>query len=258
VGQVIVRETESDFYLVTQHDHAQLSGVLASHFDSCFFEKDTQYDALLLAVHEHDRSWIPLDDTPIWNDKSGVPFSFRDYPLLPKLLAYKHGIDETEQMNPYAGLLCSLHYSSFFTGTADPACLVFCAEEALRQTRIKLHLSSDELANILKHLQLLQLCDELSLYVCLNDPGIEKTNEFLGYREGFKRSEMFARDRERITASWVSRDEIVLTPFPFEEAFPAQLRLKRVTKEDVKRLGIESAYKSAEWIEQRLYYGRGL
>lgn len=251
---MIVRETEFDFYLVTQHDHAQLSGALASHFDRCFFPNDTQYDALLIAVYEHDRSWIPLDDTPIWNDKIGVPFSFRDYPLLPKLLAYANGLDETEQLNSYAALLCSQHYSSFFIGSTEHACLEFCTTEAVRQSRMMQHLSLDEIAGLSKHLQLLQLCDELSLYLCLNEPGIDKANEFLGNHDGFKRSEMFSRDEERITASWLSRDEIALMPFPFGGEFSAQLRLKRVSKEEINRQGIEDAYKSAEWIEQQLNF----
>jgi hypothetical protein len=66
---MIVRETEREFVMITQHDHAHLSGVLASHFTKEFFREDSYYQELILAIYEHDRSWIRLDDTPIWNDE---------------------------------------------------------------------------------------------------------------------------------------------------------------------------------------------
>jgi hypothetical protein len=230
---VIIRETEDEFYMITQHDHAQLSGVLASHFSKPFFKEDPEYESLIFAIYEHDRSWIPLDDTPIWNDRSGVPFSFRDYPLLPKLLAYTHGLNETEQRNSYAGLLCSLHYSSFFLHNPHPDCIDFYDAETARQHRIRqqIQIADSELIN--KHFQLLQLCDDLSLFVCLNEPT---------FNNGL------------LSARWLSQIDIALTPFPFDNEFKTELRHKRVPKIEIQQHGLEEAYKNVDWADQELVY----
>src|SRR5690606_13416907 len=122
----------------TQHDHAYLSGVISRWFPESMFGHD-RIQEVVLAIEQHDRGWIRLDETPIWNDRHGVPFSFMDYPLPPKLLSYRQGIDEVEEMNMYAGLLCSLHYSSFnhIKNSSLKYCVEFREYETDRQSRMK-------------------------------------------------------------------------------------------------------------------------
>lgn len=254
---MIVRESDQQFIMVGQHDHARLSGDAASRFtESCFV--DTNYiQDVLAGVYEHDRSWIRLDETPVWNDRDRAPFSFMDYPLLPKLSLYKQGIDEVELRNPYAALLCSLHYASFsiFQTSERPECKEFYRHELERQARIKSErISLDEQA-LHSHFQLLQLCDDISLYVCLNRPGADKEEEHPWYRSGFKNSELVTGDPgHRMIPHWVSDKEIRITPSPFTGTFEAKLKLKRVSKRLAAEIGIGDAYKRTEWEEQDIVF----
>lgn len=73
---MIFRETKDFFIMTTQHDHAKLSGTIAQFFKPQFFVDDTFIEKTVLAISEHDRSWIGLDEIPIWNDNENAPFSF--------------------------------------------------------------------------------------------------------------------------------------------------------------------------------------
>lgn len=176
--KIIIREAELEFYMITQHDHAKLSGDIARNFREKFFVDEFYSEYVLFAIYEHDRAWIELDHNPIWNDKNESPFSF-------------------------------------------------------------IHINQETIS---VHLRLLQLCDDISLYVCLNQPGATKENEHPWYRSGFNNT--------AFKASWINEQEISLLPSPFGKEFKAKLRLKRVSKEVINQSGIEEAYKKSNWFEQ--------
>jgi hypothetical protein len=251
-----VRESEHEIIMVSQHDHAQLSGDVARNFKN-FFINDPYFDDLLFAVYHHDIGWIRLDETPIWNDRKSVPFSFTDYPLLPKLIHYKYGLDQTENMNKYAGLLCSLHYSSFgiFQDSTVEECIEFTRHEERRQQRIITELNLTNHEDINKQFRLLQLCDVISLYVSLNRHEASKEQENLRYKDGFEYSELFnIEGGNNLVAEWLNDKEIKITPNPFEKSFTTSLRQKRISKILINEIGIASAYKKSEWINQEIIF----
>ncbi|MBP1989329.1 DUF3891 family protein [Paenibacillus eucommiae] len=248
---MIVRETEHDFVLYQQHDHAFLSGEAASNLKEQLFINDSYVQDVLFAIYEHDRSWIRLDETPVWNDHIRAPFSFTDYPFLPKLTLYSYGLDETESRNEYAALLCSLYYSSFqpIRDSKQVEAVSFYDQELARQQRImkKLNLS-EELVK--KHFKLLQICDEISLYVCMNEEGASKENEHPWYKDGLKT----IVDDQAIAANWLNTETIRLTPFLFKKEFTASIRLKRVPKQLILQLGIALAYSQTPFSEQEVHF----
>lgn len=249
---MIIRETAQEYVMIPQHEHAQLSGVFADHVARERLEKDSYHEDFLLAVYQHDRSWIRLDDTPIWNDGVGVPFSFLDYPLLLRLTLYSYGLNEIEKKSKYACLLCSLHYSSFFRNSTNQDCIVFYRTELLRQDRIIEELRLLDKETINQHFRLLQFCDDLSLYVCLNEPGISKQDEHPWYRNGIDNSEFLTEDLRQINAQWNNGREIRVHPFPFDSDFTATLRQKHVPKDHILKHGLGKAYKQAEYIDQQI------
>lgn len=72
---MIVRESDHEFYMFKQHDHAHLSGEIAKNFHG-FFINDPYFADALFAIYNHDLGWIRLDEHPIWNDSQSIPFSF--------------------------------------------------------------------------------------------------------------------------------------------------------------------------------------
>jgi hypothetical protein len=243
--------------MVKQHDHAQLSGVIAGHFRHSLFGDGARVQDMLYAVSEHDRSWIRLDDTPIWNDAASAPFSFMDYPLLPKIALYKIGLDEIETANEYAALLCSLHYASFrsFKQGVNRYCADFYNTELARQERLKNKLNPVASDEVEKHFAILQLCDDISLYICLNRPGASKEEEHSWYRDGFANSERMDRKAgQPVVARWLDVGTIALTPSPLQTKFTATLSCKSVSKSVIRQIGIATAYKQADWLKQEVSF----
>ncbi|REE88940.1 uncharacterized protein DUF3891 [Paenibacillus taihuensis] len=253
---MIVRESENDFSMVTQHDHAILSRDIAGHFKDGYYIDLTFKNDILLAIREHDRGWIRLDETPIWNDRIHAPFSFMDYPLYGKLPLYRIGIDEVEEMSSYAALLCSLHYTSFkpIRNSAHPDCVAYMKHETNRQNEILKKLDLEAGCELVtQHLNMLQLCDDLSLYVCLNQPGATKEEEHPWYKEAFGT----AIQNQAFRAKWINNVEIGLQPFPFIRDFKVSLRIKHVSRELRAQYGIGKAYMDTEFDVQEVTFADG-
>ena len=253
---MIIRETTDSFIMMKQHDHAYLSGEIMKHVKPTLLKSDQFFDDLILAAYQHDRSWIILDATPIWNDREKKPFSFSDYPLLPKMALYKIGLDEIENMNPYSCLLCSLHFCSFFSQSTNQDCLSFLKEEADRQLHIKKKLPEIEDQLLLQHFRLLQFSDDLSLYMCLNEPGADMDNEHPWFIKGFKHTEMFHPGKHPLKAHWLDAEHVTLDSFPFIEDFQVTLPYKLVSKREIDDTGIAKAYENSELKKQNIVLKR--
>ncbi|GGK12976.1 serine hydroxymethyltransferase [Caldalkalibacillus thermarum] len=246
---MIVVDFQDHFVLIQQYDHAQLSGDIATNWNPRHFYGSPKRQDVLYAIYEHDRGWIDLDHTPFWNDAENAPYSFMEFPLRPKLTFYRKGVDEVQRYSPYAALLCSMHYCSFFASTSEPAAEQYMQEEKERQRLIRedLHLSTpQEDADLKFHFDLLQFCDNLSLYVCLNRPGVSKEEEISWYRQGFP--QRFSHlDHQTIMARWLDTETIQLNPFPLQEGCTYGVKLKKVPKQAIKEKGLAEAYRQAGW-----------
>ncbi|GAA0366321.1 DUF3891 family protein [Bacillus horti] len=245
---MVVFEGDKDFIMMTQHDHADASAQFAKGLPVEWFETEQHRKDFLFAVQEHDRGWIDLDHTPFWNDEQMAPYSFMDFPMRPKLAFYEKGVNEVEAQNPFAALLCSLHYESFFDlDEEDEAIQNYLALEQGRQERIrgKLEEQGVELGRIPYYFKLIQLCDNASLYICLNEPGVTKNDEFPWYRQGFKQK-LETLNHEVIVPEWLSVDTVRLAPFPLAKKIEVQVPYKRVEKHEIGRSGLVKAYEKAE------------
>ncbi|MCM3443810.1 DUF3891 family protein [Metabacillus halosaccharovorans] len=240
---MIINERESEFVIIEQHNHAVLSGDLFSYLQEEFFTGKELKQDILYATQYHDCAWIGLDAAPLWDDKKNSPYSFINLPSSLKLPHYRYGIDWIEQRNKYAALLCSRHYSSFFSNSKSEDEIKYLQYEKTRQKRLCLELGiAIEDSNI--HLEILKFLDNLSIYICINEPGVPKSDEFPWYQNGFEGTELFSVEKsDRIVAYWLNEGYIGLTPFPFTRAFEVTMPTKIVGKCDIKEKGIIEAYK---------------
>jgi hypothetical protein len=205
---VIVREKPDSYVLIKQHDHALAAGELAKHWA----RRPRPLESTLYAVAHHDVAWQGPDARVRWNEETGRPYSFADYPPEPKVRAYAEGLDWLEERDPYAACLCSMHYETlvrrFGSSEAEER---FADAESRRQEKLRAGMSEEELENLEYNLRLLRLCDGLSLFVCLNEPGGDDYPP--PYPEGF---ELY---RERFQPIWEDRGTLRLDPNPFSGAF---------------------------------------
>jgi hypothetical protein len=217
---VIVRDTSDSFVLVKQHDHALASGEFARRW----VDEPRPLESTLYAIAHHDVAWRGPDAEVRWNEETGRPYSFVDYPPELKVRAYAEGLGWVEERNPYAACLCSMHYETLlrrFGGSEAEA--RFVEDEARRQERLRAGMGEVELGNLERNLNLLRLCDGLSLFVCLNEPGGDEDPP--PYPEGFE------FEGERYLPVWEDRRTLRLDPNPFSGPFEVAIPCRTVGKD---------------------------
>ncbi|MFD1631409.1 DUF3891 family protein [Pseudopedobacter beijingensis] len=238
---MIVRESKDAFTLITQHDHATISGEFFLHFKKDFISAE-HYESLSFAIFQHDRAWLVPDAAPIWNDYLKRPYDFTDYPEELKVYFYKHGIEQVDRVNSYSALLCSLHYSSFFKNALSEAGRSFYQREVQRQKHL-MHKLKIKNEFIQYQLQVLKFCDDLSLYVCLNRPGVPKSEEISMFKKGFENSELFNDKADaKIIASFSDRNALQFNYSPFVEKFDIKIPSKVMLKADIEKFGLLNVY----------------
>jgi hypothetical protein len=210
---MIVRDTAAGTILIPQHAHAAISGEIARHWRTDDPESPAKRPETIMAIEQHDRAWIPLDEMPKKKPDGGF-YSFIDYPLPDKLRAYQQGIMEVRKQSRYAAILCSRHYCSFFSkDTDDHRIKAFLEREKGLQQADEQILSSQKRETLAFDQKFLEFCDDVSLYLCMNEPGASKEEEVSWFRDGFRQQFSFA---DKVGGTWVSANQVTLTPSPLQ------------------------------------------
>jgi hypothetical protein len=179
---VIVREDGQHLVLVRQADHALLSGWLAAAWGAPPWTAPRPYDSAVVGARLHDVAWTAFDETlPCRPD--GRPYAFPEVARAITTRLYRQGVDAVEAIDPYAGLLSSLHFSGFFTShwgwqhwhppptlerEEGEAIRGFVDHELGRQRRLRGELGIDGAREreLMCNYFWLQLWDRISLDIC--------------------------------------------------------------------------------------------
>ncbi len=241
---MIRRQMGSQWYLITQDNHARLAGELAAHVGNQLFDRPEPRDAFIQGVTLHDCGWALHDDQPTLNP-SGEPIDvFETTPAI-GLKVWSESADRAVSAGgfagDYAGLLVSLHNLSLSVNATSATAQEhekfdltnptnrFAVnkfqhrqvelQEALRRrlgfrTDLPLQqglaLDSEEPAEraIMFQFRLLQAMDNLSLAICCTKPPATQIRPVL------------ARPGGRALSLRVRRDDqtLLVSPWPFDVA----------------------------------------
>ncbi len=170
------RQAPAEYWLVTQPDHARLSGHIASSLDADRFPQLTP--GVIECIGQHDEGWrqfdgaIPHPAKPSFN-KNGKPVTFIE--LLPDMFipAWSASVENAMVIDDLGGATVSRHFSwiaeyRLRTSNDSPEhrerLQHFVNAEKARQA--KLAGTPGKESEIESALKLLQFCDLLSLYLC--------------------------------------------------------------------------------------------
>jgi hypothetical protein len=250
---MIRREVGSDFFLITQTDHAALSGQLAQHFGGGRFARPSP--RAITAVNQHDAGWSLHDDDPTLNDRHR-PLDVFEVPRPLALQVWAVSADRAEVVDPYAGLLVSLHSlaRSIYANTHLPArekfdiaqmqaqfdLNKFQHREVERQEQLRNQLGfridiplkhglaeqgkSPEDDRIAFDFRLLQAMDLLSLCLCCTHLPAQETNEVLTAPDGRAIKLKIHRD---------VRGNLHVNPWPFDvKRLELQVPFRRLPARD--------------------------
>jgi hypothetical protein len=182
---MIVRQEDDRLVLVRQADHAYLSGRLAAAWGRPPWEPVEPFPAVATGARQHDDAWVAYDEAPEVRD--GRPLSFFEVDRMQTSVMYAAGARAVAELDPYAGLLVSLHYSGFFAShwgwepfsTPDrfpepqaSALRLFVRDERNHQQELmdRLRLGPDDEVALAANYKWLQLWDRISLDICRQSP----------------------------------------------------------------------------------------
>jgi hypothetical protein len=179
---MIVRyESDGTIVMITQNDHALISGLLAAHWGNKDFEKPRPYLSAVRAAMCHDRGWIRYETGPQLNVQTGKTPSYRDVPNdQAQLDAFEWAGDWLSDIDAYAGLLVAKHRTGLYQsrygvmtqppaiqrGTLPPGIQALIARSEAKQSASAVKFDAGEIAI---NYNLLQVWDLMSLYICSNE-----------------------------------------------------------------------------------------
>jgi hypothetical protein len=249
---MIRRRVNDEFWLITQHDHALLSGELAEHLGNGHFAAPSSCSAIL-GTALHDCGWVVHDDEPTLNGDQ-FPIDVFETPRHIGLRVWEESADRAAARDDYAGLLVAIHtlaLSVFATEQApisgtrwdntDPRGRfeinrfqhkVIELQESLRQRLdlrtdrpLKQGLAEDSPDSKEQKLAFdfrwLQAMDRLSLAICCTTPPFQCLEPVRARVGGKTMSIQLAR---------LANELVTLKPWPFHhEAFTVDIPYRRVS-----------------------------
>lgn len=105
---MLVAETDDGYRFVTQRDHATLAGRFADRWGNGAFDRPEPFASVAAAAHHHDDGWWTYDKRPHLHG-DGAPVDFTELQPATWIGLYEDGIDSAVELDPYAGLLVSMH-----------------------------------------------------------------------------------------------------------------------------------------------------
>jgi hypothetical protein len=247
---MIVRyESDGSIVMITQNDHAQLSGLFAAHWGNEKFERPRPYTSLVRAAMFHDRGWIRYETGPQLNPETGKTPNYRDVPNdRAQLEAFEWAGDWLGNIDSYAGLMIAKHRTGLWQGrygviTHPPAIQrgklppdiqAFIARSEAKQKTTAEKLDAKELAI---NYNLLQVWDMLSLYICSTE--VLKPDRIEPVPTAYS-----GDSKTGMTLTPTEPKTVALEPYPFDQtSLTTNVIFRRLTQTKFKDSAeLQSAY----------------
>ncbi|MFO7634856.1 MAG: DUF3891 family protein [Caldilinea sp.] len=112
---MIVRQLGEDRLLcINQTAHAAMSEAFCRHWGNGDFARPEPYDAVMLAIGQHDNGWWEWEQQPrLRSDGYPMDFLQHDDPV-GKVALWRRGFERASAQHPYAGLLIARHASLLY------------------------------------------------------------------------------------------------------------------------------------------------
>jgi hypothetical protein len=109
---VIRRPFNNGWVVISQMDHAQLSGALMARWGNETFASPTPEAEVLFAISEHDNGWHEWERAPEIHPETGYPLQFNELRFEPFSAIWRRGTERHRKTRPYTSLILALHAAS--------------------------------------------------------------------------------------------------------------------------------------------------
>jgi hypothetical protein len=234
---IVRHESDGSLVMITQNDHARLSGLFAAHWGNQQFELPRPFESVIRAAQYHDAGWLRYETKPYFKPDTRSTPNFRDVPNdQTQLDSYQWALDWLTDIDSYAGLLISKHRTGLWQsrygvikqpafpqrGKLSDEIAAFITRNEVKQQAIGVPFDQNELAvNYL----LLQVWDLLSLYICTQERHKDESIAPVPTRYA-------GGEGARVQLKPLSPGRIAIDPFPFDRSpFEASVVYRRLPED---------------------------
>ena len=216
---MIVRPVDDGILMISQNDHARLSGIFASHWGNAGFERPQRAESVVRGAAFHDCGWYSYDTRPLFDADAHTTPNFLKVPFDEgEIAAHKASIDWLWSIDSYAGLLVSRHRTGLFRARyattqrpppPPPRALSAAARAFLEaeEERQEAAFQSVDRQRFQTDYHLLQVWDFLSLFICTAEPTDSVIDPVpTGY----------ANEMVELKLKPLTPDTILVSPYPFD------------------------------------------
>jgi hypothetical protein len=100
--------------VIRNADHAVAAAGFAQHFGNDRFAHPEPRHLMNWVARYHDAGWVAIDEKPLRNPKTGLPYHLADTPMPLLLSKSVAGPDFNATYHPWCGLLASMHVWGLF------------------------------------------------------------------------------------------------------------------------------------------------
>lgn len=169
--EIQLSESERLWLLISQVDHAGISGTLTANLKEEFSTEVVE------AITHHDDGWAEWEEAPKINPEVGAPFSFLEMPLMEALPIWDRSIAAARGLGPLGGFIVAGHFYGLLSESdhsQEPAATAWLtAKRKVRTAWLDEWIRSNP-ANSLEAAQQAQrqlaIADLFSLWLCCDAP----------------------------------------------------------------------------------------
>jgi len=244
---MIITARNGSLFLVDQNEHGRVAGELCERWGNDAFAVPHPFEGARIAAAMHDDGWRTPDDEVRFNPQAGRPLHFLEIDLAEHVEFYREGVERVLAIDPYAGLLASMHWTGLYQsrwGVQDGA--IFASQETALAKLLREVVDGEERRWIeLKHslgagtrrsdfevelwhnYETLQAHDVLSLYACTavlrpeDGPELPVTSTVASIEQspGVRTIDGVptrpGRERVELRLTVLAADVVTVDPFPF-------------------------------------------
>jgi len=225
--------------LIGQTEHSRLVGQVAAHWGNRDFDSPAPYESVVRAATFHDYGWLRYETSPRLNGETGEPFSLLQVPLnTPQLASYQWGLDWMSEIDPYAGMIVSMHRTGLWQnryGTIEhpmgynlkgpnAEIKAFIDRNEARQKSARAGIDDGKLST---NYRLMQVWDLLGLYFCCQEPYEDFIDPVPTRYSGGEKSGV------KLTLKPLGPRKVKLDPYPLDVK-PCRIQLTFKTLEQTK------------------------
>ncbi|HXT35072.1 MAG TPA: DUF3891 family protein [Chloroflexota bacterium] len=113
---MIIRKVGGELVIARQTDHMAQVARMAERWGNARFPAPEHREETIRAAGLHDSGWRLWEDDPTLLPETGRPRNFTEIERPVHAAFYREGVDSAVAVDPYTGLLASLHASVLYAG----------------------------------------------------------------------------------------------------------------------------------------------